>query len=375
MNRVLVTGGAGFIGSHTVEALLARGYSVRILDNLEPQVHGPLPDLSLPAFRQAEFHRGDLRDPAVLREALEGIDTIVHDAAVVGIAQSQYQIDRYVAANAGGTGLLLDLLATGKHGVTQLMVASSMSLYGEGLYRRPSDGSAVVVPSRRDDQLSDGDFDIRDPNTGENLEPAPTPEDKPLECASIYALTKKFQEEFALLFGRIYGVRVFACRYFNVYGPRQSLRNPYTGVAAIFSSRIKNGNPPLIYEDGRQTRDFIHVRDLVEGKLRLLEDDRATPGVYNIATGIGTAVVDMATRLCALYGRSDLAPEVTGRFRSGDIRHCIGDPGKLAALGWSPRVALDEGLRELVEWGEQAHAVDKVQDAHHELVERGLVGR
>lgn len=371
--RILVTGGAGFIGSHMVDLLLERGYQVRVFDNLEPQVHGEAAGIPDYLSREAEFVRGDVRDRAALMKALDGCDAVIHDAAMVGVGQSQYQVMRYADANVGGTANLLDILVTEKTSVQRLLVASSMSLYGEGMYRRPSDGAALFPQLRPDAQLAKRDFEMRDPVSGEVLEAAPTPEEKPLHCTSVYALTKKDQEEYALLVGRAHKIPVIACRYFNVYGPRQSLSNPYTGVAAIFSSRIKNGKAPLIYEDGKQSRDFINVRDLVEAKLFLLENSAANHAAYNLCTGKSTSVADIARHLARLMNHPELEPEIPMSYRSGDIRHCIGDPSKVASLGWKARINVEDGLRELVKWSESVEAVDAVDKAHRELVAFGLV--
>ncbi len=371
--HVLVTGGAGFIGSHMVDLLLEKGYKVRVLDNLEPQVHGELDGPPEYLNPEAEFIRGDVLDRETFRRALEGVDAVIHDAAMVGVGQSQYQIQRYTQVNTFGTAILLDILVNEKTSVERLLMASSMSIYGEGLYRRPSDGALLTPALRPDSQLEKHDFEMRDPATGEVLEAVPTPETKPLHCTSVYALNKKDQEEYSLVAGRSHGIPVTACRFFNVYGTRQSLSNPYTGVAAIFSSRIKNGNAPLIYEDGKQARDFINVRDLVEAKLFLLEEPRSNLEVYNICTGTPTSVRQIADLLLKLNGREDLVPEVVHRFRSGDIRHCYGDPAKLAELGWEARISLEDGMRELVEWSAEQDAKDEVERAHRELVERGLI--
>lgn len=371
--RVLVTGGAGFIGSHMVDLLVERGYQVRVLDSLEPQVHGE--DQQPPEYLNpaAEFIRGNMLDHDTVRRALEGVDAIVHDAALVGVGQSQYQILRYVHGNVTATATLLDVIVSEKLPIERLLVASSMSLYGEGLYRRPSDGALVEVGLRPDAQLAHGDFEPRDPTTGETLRWAPTPEGKRLDCTSIYALSKKDQEEYALLVGKTHNISTVACRFFNVYGTRQSLSNPYTGVCAIFSSRLKNGNRPLIYEDGDQSRDFINVRDLVEAKLFLLENPKANLETYNLCTGRATSVRRVAELLAREMGCSEIEPDITRSFRSGDIRHCIGDPARMAALGWQPRVALEAGLAELVRWSEGVEAVDRIDQAHRELVERGMV--
>lgn len=371
--HILITGGAGFIGSHMVDLLLERGYRVRVFDNLEPQVHGESGGPPNYLNGAAEFVRGDVRNREALHRALDGIDAVIHDAAMVGVGQSQYQVARYTHTNIMGTANLLDIILAEKTGVERVLVASSMSIYGEGLYRRPSDGALVTPGLRSEEQLSRHDFEVHDPQTGEALEPVPTPESKPLHCTSIYALNKKDQEEYCLIAGRTHGLSVVAGRFFNVYGPRQSLNNPYTGAGAIFSSRIKNGNRPLIYEDGLQSRDFIHVRDLVEAKLFLLENPVANLDAYNICTGRRTSIAELAEQLAVLHGRPDLKPDIVRRFRAGDIRHCIGDPGKLAALGWRARMSLQDGLRDLVAWSSQQDAVDRVEAAHRELVERGLV--
>lgn len=371
--RVLVTGGAGFIGSHMVDLLLEKGYEVRVFDNLEPQVHGNIDSPPDYLSRDAEFIRGNVLDRDALKKALEGCDAVIHDAAMVGVGQSQYQVFRYTNVNTAGTALLLDILVNDKTSVERLLMASSMSIYGEGLYRRPSDSRLVSPWLRSDEQMEARDFEMHDPDTGEVLEPVPTPESKPLYCTSVYALGKKDQEEYSLVVGRAHKIPTVACRFFNVYGPRQSMSNPYTGAAAIFSSRIKNGNAPLIYEDGRQMRDFINVRDLVEAKLFLLENPKANLEVYNLCTGKPTSIYDLAVMLARLMGRPDLVPNVVYSFRSGDIRHCYGDGSKLAALGWKPRIELENGLKELVEWSQKTEAVDMVEQAHKELVAKGLV--
>lgn len=371
--HVLVTGGAGFIGSHLVDRLLQDGYKVRVFDNLEPQVHGERDTPPDYLTKECEFIRGDVLDRGALLKALDGIDAVVHNAAMVGVGQSQYQIFRYTQVNTLGTANLLDILVSEKTKVERVLMASSMSIYGEGLYRRPSDGALVTPVTRPDEQLERHDFEMRDETTGEVLEMMPTPESKALHCTSIYALGKKDQEEYSLVAGRTHKIPVTACRFFNVYGPRQSLSNPYTGVGAIFSSRIKNGNAPLIYEDGKQSRDFIDVRDLVDAKVFLLENPKSNLGVYNICTGTPTSVAQVADLLLELYGRKDLQTQIVHRFRSGDIRHCYGDPSKLAALGWKSRIDVRTGFRNLVEWSAEVEAQDMVDKAHRELVARGLI--
>lgn len=371
--KVLVTGGAGFIGSHMVDLLLERGYQVRVYDNLEPQVHGEIDTPPDYLSKDAEFIRGDVLDKDGLRKALEGCDAVIHDAAMVGVGQSQYQIERYTQVNTLGTAILLEILANEKTNVERLLVASSMSIYGEGMYKRPSDGKLVAPELRPESQLAGGNFEMLDPETGEAMEAVPTPESKNLYCQSIYALTKKDQEELCLIAGRAHNISTVACRYFNVYGPRQSLSNPYTGAAAIFMSRIKNDNRPLIYEDGEQLRDFISVHDLVDAKLFLLENPNANLDTYNLCTGKATSINDIARMLAKIYGRPDLEPEVTGRYRSGDIRHCYGDPTKIHGLGWKAKTSVLDGLTELVEWSRAIEASDKLEAAQAELQSKGLV--
>jgi dTDP-L-rhamnose 4-epimerase len=371
--RVLVTGGAGFIGSHTVDLLLEKGYEVRVFDNLEPQVHGEIDTPPDYLAKDIEFIRGDILDRDALKKALVGCDAVIHDAAMVGVGQSQYQIHRYTNVNTTGTAMLLDILVNEKTSIERMMVASSMSIYGEGQYQRPSDGAKICPYLRPDAQLDQEKFEMLDPESGEELKAVPTPESKPLYCTSIYALSKKDQEEYTLITGRAHNIPVVACRFFNVYGPRQSLSNPYTGVAAIFSSRIKNGHAPMIYEDGLQSRDFINVKDLVSAKLFLLENEKANLEAYNICTGRSTSVNQMGVLLAKLMGSPELVPEIVKRYRSGDIRHCFGDPSKLKALGWEAKIPLEEGLKELVEWSAKVESVDLVEKAHKELVEHGLI--
>ncbi len=369
--RVLITGGAGFIGSHVADPLLSRGDKVRVFDSLEPQIHG---SVTRPGYLapEVEFIRGDVQDRASLFSALEGVDGIFHFAAMVGVGQSQYEIARYTAANTLGTAVLPNILANERHAVRKIVVGSSMSVYGEGAYRRPSDGALLSPRLRTDVQLAAGDFEMRDPDTGEPSEAVPTPENKPLLCESIYALNKKDQEEYCLLFGRTYGLPTVACRFFNVYGARQSLNNPYTGAAAIFMSRIKNGKPPLIYEDGLQNRDFIDVHDIARGCVMAMEDDRAEGKVFNLATGRRTSIVEMARMLIDLLGMR-LHAEIIGRHRKGDIRHCYADTSRAEGIGFRAEISLTQGLRDLKEWSGTIESVDLVDVAHDELTTYGLI--
>ena len=369
--KVLVTGGAGFIGSHLVDALIREGHTVRVLDNFEPQVHqGRRPDY---LHAQAEYLEGDVRDRDSVRRALHGIEVVFHEAAAVGVGQSMYEIEHYVSANALGTGLLLDVIVNDRLPLKKFIVASSMSIYGEGQYACPQCGP--IAPALRPAaQLEAHDWSMRCPTCRTVAVPEPTPETKPLAPTSVYAVSKRDQEELCLSVGRGYGIPTVALRYFNVYGPRQALSNPYTGVCAIFSARIKNHHPPMIFEDGEQTRDFIHVSDIVQANLLVLREARADGEVLNVGTGRPISIAEIARLLASLYGVA-IEPQILQRFRSGDIRHCYADTTKLRALGFAPGVALKDGLRALAEWGRQVEAEDRVEQAARELEVRGLAQR
>jgi dTDP-L-rhamnose 4-epimerase len=368
--KVLVTGGAGFIGSHVVDGLLAAGHEVRVLDALASQVHGgdrKRPDHLAAA---AELVVGEVGDRAALGRALEGVEAVVHQAAAVGVGQSMYEIARYVAANSLGTAVLLEELVARRDRIRRLVVASSMSLYGEGAYR-DADGLVVFPPPRSAAQLEARAYELRD-ERGRPLAPVPTPETKPLQPTSVYAITKRDHEELCLTVGEAYAIPTVALRYFNVYGPRQALSNPYTGVLAIFSARLLNGRPPFVYEDGLQTRDFVHVSDVVQANRLALERPEAVGRVYNVGTGRSTTLLELAERLARELGFEG-PPELPGRFRAGDIRHCVADVSRIRAeLGYEPRVGLADGLRELLGWLRSQSAEDRLEQATRELAERGL---
>ncbi|MEC9019445.1 MAG: SDR family NAD(P)-dependent oxidoreductase [Nitrospinota bacterium] len=372
MNKtVLVTGGAGFIGSHTVDALIENGYKVRVYDNLNPQVHGKVSEKPAYLHPDAEFIKGDVRDRAHLYRAIKNVDLIIHDAAEVGVGQSMYSIDQYISTNVQGTGVLWDILINEKHSVKKVLVASSMSLYGEGCYQCKEHGEISTKP-RTEDQLSDGQWEMLCPECFLPVTPIPTHENKELDVTSVYAQSKKDQEVYSLMIGRAHKIPTVACRYFNCYGPRQSLNNPYTGAAAIFCSAIKNDNPPLIYEDGNQRRDFIHVKDLVQGKLLLLNRSEADYGIFNIGTGKPTSILELAETLIKLCGKT-FNPDVIYKFRNGDIRDCYADITKISKLGFQPLLSLKAGLKDLINWSDGQEATSKVKDAHRQLVEKGLV--
>jgi dTDP-L-rhamnose 4-epimerase len=362
METILITGGAGFVGSHLCDALLERGYRVRVLDSLVEQVHRGagrpeyLPD-------DVELIVGDVRERSLVLEALDGTDAVVHLAARVGVGQSMYELDEYVSANTHGTAVLLEAMLDKP--VRKLVVASSMSIYGEGLY-----APAPAVERRRED-LDARCWDPRGP-AGETLTPLPTSEDKPCANSSVYALTKYDQERLCLVYGSAYDIPTVALRFFNVYGPRQALSNPYTGVLAIFAARLLNGNAPLVYEDGEQRRDFVNVRDVACACLLALERDGADGHAVNVASGRSVTVNEIARSLASVLG-TDGAPEVTGKYRAGDIRHCFADIGKARALlGFEPQVGLHDGMRELAGWLDTQSADDRVEVATAELLARGL---
>lgn len=368
--HVLITGGAGFIGSHLAIELLGRGYKVRALDNLAAQVHGPgrqRPDY-LPT--DVELLWGDVRDPEMLGRALEGIDAVVHLAALVGVGQSMYQIAEYTSVNTVGTGVLLEKLS--RRPVEKLLVASSMSIYGEGLYR-DADGAIREAAERPIEQLRAGDWEVKD-NLGRNLIPQPTPESKVPVLASVYALSKFDQERLCLVLGRTYGIPVVALRLFNTYGPNQALSNPYTGALSNFASRVLNGREPLIFEDGLQQRDFVSVYDVARAFRMALESTAADGLAINISNGVAMTVREVATRTIRALGDPNLEPSITGKYRAGDIRHCFADIGLAArVLGWKPQVTLEEGLADLARWIEGQEAIDRGMEARAELAARGLM--
>jgi len=369
---VLVTGGAGFIGSHLVDLLVSKGVAVRVLDNLDPQVHGSGATSPRWLPRGVEFLHGSVTDRKMVARALAGMRSVVHLAASVGVGQSMYAIASYVENNTQGAAVLLDELVNGGHAISRLVVASSMSIYGEGQYRCRACGP-VSPPLRPLAQLQERQWEMRCPSCGAPAEAAPTEETKPLAPTSVYAVTKRDHEELCLCVGRAYGIGTLALRLFNVYGARQALSNPYTGVAAIFMSRLLNGKAPVIFEDGLQSRDFVHVSDVARAFSLALERTDVSDRVMNIGTGRATSVLDMA-RLLGLALGVDIAPEIVAKFREGDIRHCIADSrlaGKL--LGFSPKVSLEEGIPELIRWAKSDTAADRVAEACRELEAKGLV--
>src|SRR5215471_10975360 len=367
--HILVTGGAGFVGSHLVDTLVAAGHRVRVLDSLTTQVHGQgAPDyLSL----EAELVRGDTRDVAVVRRALEGIDAVFHLAAAVGVGQSMYEIAHYVSANTQGTAVLLQELLNRKNRVQKLVLASSMSVYGEGRYLCANCG--LVSPELRSpEQLRSKQWEVTCPDCRLTLTAVATDESKNLQSSSIYALSKKSQEEMCLLFGRTYGLPVVALRFFNIYGPRQALSNPYTGVAAIFASRLLNGNSPLVFEDGKQLRDFLNVEDAVQAAQLAMEHSSADGHALNAGSGEPISIREVAEQLGQTLG-TEVPPELTGKYRSGDVRHCFADiSAARALLGYAPKVRFAAGVRKLVQWLREQQPQDRAAEAVAQLSSFGL---
>ena len=368
--KILVTGGAGFIGSHLVDALIARGHQVRVLDALVPQVHAS----NKPEFlnTKAEFIRADICDRGTLQRALEGVSVVFHEAAEVGVGQSMYEMERYVRANTLGTSILLEEIVARKAAIQKVVVASSMSGYGEGAYNGPKCGP--MCPNlRSSEQLARHDWELHCETCRADLKAAPTTEEKPIFPTSVYAISKQDQEQLCLVVGRSYGIPTVALRYFNVYGDRQALSNPYTGICAIFSSRLLNDQPPLIFEDGEQTRDFVHVSDIVQGNLKAMESDRADYEMLNIGTGVPTSVNQVARMLSDGLGKQ-VPAQVVGKFREGDIRHCVADISKARKLiGYEPAVQLQKGIPELLAWVKVQRASDRTAKATQELESRNLV--
>lgn len=374
IDRVLVTGGLGFIGSHVVDLLVEKGYEVRIFDNLEPQVHGDARKLPDYVNGKAELLIGDMRDREAVVGALSDMDVVIHLAAAVGIGQSMYQIEKYVACNTYGTANLLDAIVNSVHSVKKLIAASSNTIYGEGKYLCASCGP-VYPGLRKEEQLVGKNWEPKCPNCGKSVGPVPTDEDKPLMPASIYAQTKRHQEEMCLLVGKTYGLPTVALRYFNVYGPRQALSNPYAGVCTLFANRILNDKPPYIFEDGLQMRDFVNVKDVAKAVLLSLEKSSGDYMPINVGSGKPVSIIELAQILLKLYGKS-MESSVSYRSRKGDVRHCFADISRAKRLlNYEPSVRLEEGIENLVEWS-MVHgwaAVDFSDEAIRELEERKLL--
>jgi dTDP-L-rhamnose 4-epimerase len=373
IRSVLVTGGAGYIGSHLVDRLVKDGYDVTVLDNLEPQVHR---SGTWPSYANAAAHyvRGDVRDRAVFEPLVVAADAVVHFGAAVSVGQSMYQVDRYVDVNTRGTALLLDILVNAKHHVQKVLVASSIGVYGEGAYRCAKCGP-VAPGIRSAGQLAARDWEQHCPSCGAHVASVPTPEDKPLYRDNIYSMTKYHQEEMVLLIGKTYRIPAVAPRFFNVYGPRQSLSNPYAGVAAIWLSRLLNGRQPVVFEDGGQLRDFVSIHDVVDCLMLMLEKPGADYLPVNVGSGETVTILEIARLLGRILG-SPIEPLVEQTGRVFDIRHNTADISRARqTLGYSPKVTLEQGFTELVEWAKTTPdvAVDFFDRARQELQDKGLL--
>ncbi|HEY0784334.1 MAG TPA: NAD-dependent epimerase/dehydratase family protein [Acidobacteriaceae bacterium] len=369
--QVLITGGAGFVGSHVADGLLRAGHRVRILDELTPQVHpgGLRPEYLSP---EVELVVGDVRDASALRRVLPGVDVIYHFAATVGVGQSMYEISRYMSVNTQGTAELLQAILDLKLAPEKLIVASSMSIYGEGRYLCPQSGRSVNPRVRSLEQLRASEWELRCEDCGGALKPAATNEDKPSEINSMYALSKRDQEELCMIFGRNYNLAVTALRFFNIYGTRQALSNPYTGVAAIFAARMLNGQAPLVFEDGEQMRDFVSVHDIVRANLLAMEEPASNGHVINIGSGHPISIRQVAEILARSLG-AEFEPVITHKYRAGDIRHCYADLTRARELlGYEPRVTHEAGFLELAEWLRSQEAEDKAETMLHQLSSYGL---
>jgi len=369
--KILVTGGAGFIGSHLVDKLIELGYEVVVFDNLEPQVHGDGQKTPEYLNKECEFIKRDIRNRDELKKGLKSREIVFHQAAAVGVGQSMYEINKYTEVNILGTSNLLDILANENHRVEKLIIASSMSVYGEGKYSCVNCG--VVYPKLRSlSQLKEGEWEMRCPSCNQEVQSLPTDEEKPLHPTSVYSISKRDQEEMCLTIGRAYRIPTVALRYFNVYGPRQALSNPYTGVAAIFSSRILNNHPPCIFEDGGQSRDFTHVSDIVQANLLAMESDDADYEVFNVGTGRPLTVLNIAEALIKSLS-SSVDMNIVRKYREGDIRHCYADISKIRdQLGFQPKVKFEKGISEFIGWVRGEEARDQFEKSRRELEEKGL---
>ncbi len=372
--KILITGGAGFIGSHLVDLLLENGHEIIVYDNLDAQVHGKLDQPPAYLNKHIEFINGNVQDYNLFYTAIKDVEVIYHLAAAVGVGQSMYLISKYIEYNTLGTAILLDILANKEHNVEKLIVASSMSIYGEGKYNCESCG--YVFPQFRDNHdLEKGIWEYKCKNCGKELIPVPTDELKPLDSTSIYAMSKKHQEKMSLLIGDTYGIDTVALRFFNVYGSRQALSNPYTGVCAIFCSNLLAGNPPFIFEDGLQSRDFINVKDVCQALILAMKIEGAKGNAFNVGTGIPITINNIAQILTQKINPK-LKPIITNKYRAGDIRHCFADISKFKEKsGFEPKTSFKQGIEELIQWVklQVGKVQDKSRNAFEELKNKGLI--
>lgn len=376
MKKILISGGAGFIGSSLALRLLDKGYEVTVMDNLSPQIHGDMPEHTSPLYQsikdRVSFIKGTVTNRADWQKALEGQDVVVHYAAETGTGQSMYQIQKYVDVNCNGTAILLDILANEKHQVKKIVVASSRSIYGEGKYR--SEELGIVYPKHRlAEDMDKGDFEVKYPDTVLPLELLPTDEASKIHPSSVYGITKQNQEQMIMTVCPTLGIAAVAFRYQNVYGPGQSLKNPYTGILSIFSTQIKNGHEINIFEDGKETRDFVYIDDVVEATICGIENEEANGEVFNVGTGVATDVMTVADTLLKCY-QIDVPVKISGNYRLGDIRHNYADMTKIGLkLGFNPKISFEEGIRNFAAWvNKQEIEKDNYSKAIEEMKSRGL---
>ena len=375
IKNVLITGGAGFIGSNLALKLIEKGYQVTVLDNLSPQIHGDNPTETSPLYLsikdKVKFIHGTVTSKSDWEEALKDQDAIVHYAAETGTGQSMYEVEKYVDVNINGTALMLNLLVNGSYNVKKIVVASSRSIYGEGKYISKELGA--VYPTQRESiHMDQGDFEVKYPNSSA-LTLVGTDEESKIHPSSVYGITKQNQEQMVLTVCPTVGIAGVAFRYQNVYGPGQSLKNPYTGSLSIFSTQIKNGNNINIFEDGLESRDFVYIDDVVDATILGLEKEEANNQVFNVGTGVAKNVLTVANELVKNYG-IDVSINVSGNYRLGDIRHNYADLTKInRLLGFSPKVSFEAGLKNFAEWvNTQEVQEDKYQKSIDEMKAKGL---
>jgi dTDP-L-rhamnose 4-epimerase len=375
--RVLITGGLGFIGLSLARELVAQGMTVRLLDNLNPQIHGAIPSPELSNVldeHQVEVMTGDVRNRADWITALSGIDSVIHLAAETGTGQSMYRIRDYTSTNVLGTALMLDVLANSHHGVKKIVLASSRSVYGEGSYHCPLCG-LVYPPTRSPGSLEAGQWEPFCPTCHGPINSVATPETARTSPASIYAATKFAQEDLVRISATSLGIPFLVFRFQNVYGEGQSLNNPYTGILSIFSNRIRHGKDIVLFEDGRESRDFVHVTDVTRAVILGLTSDQGDGLTLNVGSGIPVTVETIARRLKNQFAGSASAVVVSGQYRLGDIRHNYADLSAIRqALNFAPNVTLEQGLTRFADWvNTQPLAEDRLDGANQELIDRKLM--
>jgi dTDP-L-rhamnose 4-epimerase len=376
MRNILITGGAGFIGSNLALILVGSGYHVTVLDNLSKQIHGDNPLVTSPLYQsiinKVNFINGSVTSANDLKKAIANQDVIVHLAAETGTGQSMYQIEHYVNVNIGGTALLLDILANSDHSVKKIIIASSRAIYGEGKYWNEKSG--FVYPEHRlYEDMKNGDFEVKYPGSDGSLQLVATDEESKIHPSSVYGITKQTQEQLVMTICPTIGLAPVALRYQNVYGPGQSLTNPYTGILSIFSTLIKNGKEINVFEDGKESRDFIFIDDAVKATLLSIESKEANNEIFNVGTGVAVDVVTVVNELLANY-KKKVNIKISGNYRLGDIRHNLADLTKItSSLGFKPRISFKEGIKKLTDWvNTQAINEDGYQQSVEEMQQRGL---